>query len=77
MADTVRYGLISTARIGFSAHVPAANDSLHSEIVAVSSRNLETARAAARAFGLEPKALSLEFSSIAGGGPSGDAPATI
>ncbi|MCY3819583.1 MAG: Gfo/Idh/MocA family oxidoreductase [Gammaproteobacteria bacterium] len=52
MADTVRYGLISTARIGFSAHVPAANDSLHSEIVAVSSRNLETARAAAREHGI-------------------------
>lgn len=52
MPDTVRYGLISTARIGFSAHVPAANDSLHSEIVAVSSRNLETARAAAQEHGI-------------------------
>ncbi len=52
MPDTVRYGLISTARIGFSAHVPAANDSLNSEIVAVSSRNLETAQAAAREHGI-------------------------
>ena len=48
MPDTVRYGLISTARIGFTAHVPAAKDSPNSEIVAVSSRNLETAQAAAK-----------------------------
>jgi xylose dehydrogenase (NAD/NADP) len=48
MPDTVRYGLISTARIGFNAHVPAAKDSPNSAIVAVSSRNLQTAQAAAK-----------------------------
>ena len=52
MPDTVRYGLISTARIGFSAHLPAANASSNSEIVAVSSRNLETAQAAAKEHGI-------------------------
>ena len=52
MTDTVRYGLISTARIGFSAHVPAANVSSNSEIVAVSSRDLATAEAAAREHGI-------------------------
>ena len=52
MPDTVRYGLISTARIGFSAHVPAAKASTNSEIVAVSSRDLETAEAAARQHGI-------------------------
>jgi xylose dehydrogenase (NAD/NADP) len=48
MPETVRYGLISTARIGFSAHVPAAAASHNSELVAVSSRNLETAEASAK-----------------------------
>ena len=52
MPDTVRYGLISTARIGFSAHVPAANASPNSELVAVSSRNLGTAQAAAKEHGI-------------------------
>ena len=52
MPDTVRYGIISTARIGFSAHVPAANASSNSEIVAVSSRDLETAQAAAKEHGI-------------------------
>ena len=52
MADTVRYGLISTARIGFSAHVPAALASANSEIVAVSSRDLATAEAAAKQHGI-------------------------
>ena len=48
MPDKVRYGLISTARIGFTAHVPGAQTSPNSEIVAVSSRNLSTAEAAAK-----------------------------
>ena len=52
MPDTVRYGLISTATIGFYAHVPAARNSRNSELVAVSSRNLETAQAAAKEHGI-------------------------
>ncbi len=52
MPDTVRYGLISTARIGFTAHVPGAKTSANSEIVAVSSRNLATAEAAAKEHGI-------------------------
>ncbi|MDA0676706.1 MAG: Gfo/Idh/MocA family oxidoreductase [Chloroflexi bacterium] len=52
MADKVRYGLISTARIGFTAHVPGAKTSPNSEIVAVSSRNLATAQEAAKKHGI-------------------------
>ncbi len=52
MADTVRYGLISTAEIGFTAHVPGAKTSANSELVAVSSRNLATAEAAAKENGI-------------------------
>lgn len=48
MPEMVRYGLISTAEIGFYAHVPAARTSPNSELVAVSSRNLATAEAAAK-----------------------------
>jgi xylose dehydrogenase (NAD/NADP) len=52
MADIVRYGLISTARIGFTAHVPGAATSANSEIVAVSSRNLASAEAKAKEHGI-------------------------
>ena len=52
MPNTVRYGLISTARIGFTAHVPAAKTSSNSELVALSSRNLEAAQAAAKEHGI-------------------------
>lgn len=48
MPEMVRYGLISTAEIGFYAHVPAARTSPNSQLVAVSSRNLATAEAAAK-----------------------------
>ena len=52
MPDKVRYGLASTARIGFTAHVPGAKTSPSSEIVAVSSRTLATAEAAAKEHGI-------------------------
>ena len=48
MSKVVRYGLVSTARIGFSAHLPGAKTSSNSEIVAVSSRSSEKAEAAAK-----------------------------
>ena len=52
MPETVRYGLISTATIGFYAHVPAARTSPNSELVAVGSRNLDTAQEAAKEHGI-------------------------
>jgi len=52
MTDPVRYGLISTAAIGFKAHLPAAKLSENSEIVAVSSRSIDSARKAATEHGL-------------------------
>lgn len=48
MSGPVRYGLISTATIGFYAHVPAAKASPNSSLVAVSSRNIQKAKAAAK-----------------------------
>ena len=52
MAEKVRYGLISTSTIGFYAHVPAARSSPNSELVAVSSRKLANAQAAATEHGI-------------------------
>ena len=52
MSKVVRYGLVSTARIGFSAHLPGAKTSSNSEIVALSSRSGEKAAAAAREHGI-------------------------
>ena len=52
MSKIVKYGLISTAEIGFSAHLPGAKTSQNSEIVAVSSRSQESAQAAAREHGI-------------------------
>jgi D-xylose 1-dehydrogenase (NADP+, D-xylono-1,5-lactone-forming) len=43
MKNKIRYGLISTAQIGRNAHVPAAKKAVNSEIVAVSSRDLQRA----------------------------------
>jgi predicted dehydrogenase len=51
-SSVVRYGLISTARIGFTAHVPAAKTSKTSKIVAVSSRDKKKAEAAAKEHGI-------------------------
>jgi len=39
MADTLRYGIMSTARIARNSHIPAARASDNSEIVAISSRD--------------------------------------
>ena len=52
MSDVVRYGLISTARIGLSAHLPGSKTSSNSEIVAVSSRSKERADAVAKEHGI-------------------------
>jgi len=48
MAKVVRYGLVSTAQIGFKKHLPASLTSSNSQIVAVSSRSLKNAEVAAK-----------------------------
>ena len=51
--NLVRYGLLSTAQIGLNQHLPAARKSERSEIVSISSRDPEKARAAAAEHGIE------------------------
>lgn len=50
--DVVRYGMISTTRIGLNAHIPAAAESHNSEIVAISSRSDGSAMQAAEDNGI-------------------------
>ena len=50
--DIVRYGLISTAQIALTKHLPAARGSKNSEIVAISSRGEAKARVAADQHGI-------------------------
>ena len=50
--NVVRYGLISTAKIGLNAHLPASLKSKTSEIVSISSRSASKAKAAAAEHGL-------------------------
>jgi predicted dehydrogenase len=52
MADKVRYGLLSTARIGRNAHVPAAREVEEAEIVALSSRDGARAQQYAEELGI-------------------------
>ncbi len=53
--EPVRWGIISTARIGIDLVIPAMRQADNCEIVAIASRNLETARRAASKLGI-PKA---------------------
>jgi predicted dehydrogenase len=48
MTNKVRWGIISTARIGERAFIPALRQTQHGELVAVASRNRATAEAFAR-----------------------------
>ena len=50
--DVLRYGVISTARIALTAHVPAARESANSEIVAMSSREETKAKRVAQEHGI-------------------------
>ncbi len=50
--DVVRYGVISTARIALTRHIPAALGSANSEIVAIASRTEAGASAAAEQHGI-------------------------
>ena len=52
MSNSVRYGLISTANIGLKTHLPAARASRNSDLVAVSSRSLESAQTVAKEHGI-------------------------
>ncbi len=49
-SNVLRYGIISTARIALNRHIPAARESPNSEIVAISSRDEQKAREAAREY---------------------------
>ncbi len=51
----IRWGIISTANIGTEKVIPGIMASAHSQVTAISSRNLETAKAAAKRLGI-PKA---------------------
>ena len=50
---TVRYGLISTSKIGLNAHLPASRESKNSEIVSISSRSASKAKTVAEEHGLQ------------------------
>ncbi len=51
----VRWGIISTANIGVAKVIPGIQKSPHSEVVAIASRDIETAKVTARKLGI-PKA---------------------
>jgi len=51
--DKVRWGVLSTAKIGLVNVIPAMQKSEHCEIVAIASSNLEKARAAAKKLGIQ------------------------
>lgn len=55
MDKKIRWGIISTARIGEGSVIPAIHNASNSEVVAVASRNLEKGRAFASRNGI-PKA---------------------
>jgi len=48
----IRWGIISTASIGTEQVIPAMQQSEHCEIVAIASRNLQTAKSAAQQLGI-------------------------
>ena len=50
--SVVRYGIISTAGIALNRHIPAARESVNSDILAISSRNEARARQAASDHGI-------------------------
>ena len=52
MTGTVKYGVISTARIAVNKHIPAIQDSINGEVVAISSRDLALAKSEAARLGI-------------------------
>lgn len=55
MANKVRWGIVSTANIGTQKVIPGIQKSAHSEVIAIASRDLARAQAAADELGI-PKA---------------------
>ena len=53
MTKKIRWGILSTAKIGIQKVIPAIQNGSNSEVVAISSRNLEKARSAAKLLGIE------------------------
>ncbi len=51
----VRWGILSTARIGMEKVIPAMQQGTYGEVTAIASRRLDTAQAAATRLGI-PKA---------------------
>src|SRR5690554_3956569 len=51
--QTLRWGVLSTANIGRTKVIPAIQTSKHGKVVAICSRNLASARAAADELGIE------------------------
>ena len=54
----IRWGILSTAKIGATQVIPAMQQGKHCEIVAIASRHLENAQETAKALGI-PKYLAL------------------
>lgn len=52
MTKKIRWGILSTANIGMQKVTPGIQKSAHSEVVAIASRNLSQARAAADKLGI-------------------------
>ena len=52
MTEKVRYGILSTARIGRNSHVPAAAQAKNCEVLAISSRDPEKAEVWAEKLGI-------------------------
>jgi predicted dehydrogenase len=50
--EPVRFGIIGTAKIGISKVIPALQESAHCRVLAIASRDLTRARAAAGALGI-------------------------
>ena len=52
MAKKIRWGILSTAKIGIQKVIPAIQQAENCEVVAISSRNLEKAKSAAEKLGI-------------------------
>ena len=52
MTKTVKYGVISTARIAVNKHIPAIQDSMNGKVVAISSRDPALAKSEADRLGI-------------------------
>jgi len=51
--EKIRWGILSTAKIGLNSVIPALQKGKFSEVVAIASRSLEKAHVAAESLGIE------------------------